>query len=461
VSVSLRALVDEPWRRREVPASELVELVLARIEATAGELNAYITVTADQARADAAATDARRSRGESLGPLDGFPIAVKDNIDVAGVPATRGSRFFAERIPEEDAEVVRRLRAAGAIVLGKVALHEFAYGATTDNPHFGACRNPWDTDRVPGGSSGGSGAALGADLCLGALGTDTGGSVRIPAALNGVSALRPTYGLVSARGTFPVSAALDTIGPMARTIADVAEMLAVMAGYDRDDPHAVEHPFDEPRGALDAGVASLRVGLPRRYFFEDVDPAIAANTQAAADVLAGLGAEVVDVDLHGADEATGIATILIRAEATGLHRERLADDPGSFGADVLRRLELGNAVTGPDVGRALAGMRDWRVRMLQGFDDVDLLLTPTTNATAPLRADADMIAVTAELTRFTYAWSLAHLPAASIPSGLDGAGLPTGVQLAAAPWHDALVLRAAHAVQEATDWHRRRPPAFP
>jgi aspartyl-tRNA(Asn)/glutamyl-tRNA(Gln) amidotransferase subunit A len=235
----------------------------------------------------------------------------------------------------------------------------------------------------------------------------------------------------------------------------------VMAGYDRDDPHAVEHPFDEPRGALDAGVAGLRVGLPRRFFFEDVDPAIAANTQAAADVLAGLGAEVVDVDLHGADEATGIATILIRAEATGLHRERLADDPGSFGADVLRRLELGNAVTGPDVGRALAGMRDWRVRMLQGFDDVDLLLTPTTNATAPLRADADMIAVTAELTRFTYAWSLAHLPAASIPSGLDGAGLPTGVQLAAAPWHDALVLRAAHAVQEATDWHRRRPPAFP
>ena len=162
----------------------------------------------------------------------------------------RARRFFADRVPDEDAEVVRRLRAAGAIVLGKVALHEFAYGATTDNPHFGACRNPWDTDRVPGGSSGGSGAALGADLCLGALGTDTGGSVRIPAALNGVSALRPTYGLVSARGTFPVSAALDTIGPMARTIADVAEMLAVMAGYDRDDPHAVEHPFDEPRGGL-------------------------------------------------------------------------------------------------------------------------------------------------------------------------------------------------------------------
>ena len=155
-------------------ASELVELLLARIEATAGELNAYITVTADQARADAAATDARRSRGESLGPLDGFPIAVKDNIDVAGVPATRGSAFFADRVPDEDAEVVRRLRAAGAIVLGKVALHEFAYGATTDNPHFGACRNPWDTDRVPGGSSGGSGAALGADLCLGALGTRHG-----------------------------------------------------------------------------------------------------------------------------------------------------------------------------------------------------------------------------------------------------------------------------------------------
>jgi aspartyl-tRNA(Asn)/glutamyl-tRNA(Gln) amidotransferase subunit A len=459
VTRSLRELVDDPAARQEAPATELVELLLERI-AGAAEVNAYITVTADLARADAAASDERRARGASLGPLDGLPIAVKDNIDVAGVRATRGSRFFADRVPEEDAEVIRRLRAAGAVVIGKATLHEFAYGATTDNPHYGACRNPWDLDRVPGGSSGGSGAAVAADLCLAALGSDTGGSVRIPAALGGTSALRPTYGLVSTRGTWPISASLDTVGPMARSIADVAALLAVIAGYDRDDVHAVEHPYEDPVADLAGGVAGLRVGLPRTMFFKDLAPGIAESTQAVADVLADLGAQLVEVALDGAEEAMTTANALIRAEATGLHAERLATDPGSFGADVRRRLELGNAITGPQVGQALAVMREWRLRVLQAFDDVDLLLTPTTNATAPRREGADMIEVTAGLTRFTYPWSLAGLPAASVPSGLAPDGLPTGAQLAAAPWRDALVLRAGHAIQQVTDWHRLRPPGF-
>jgi aspartyl-tRNA(Asn)/glutamyl-tRNA(Gln) amidotransferase subunit A len=459
VSASLREIVDDPAVRQAVPAGELVELLLERI-ARAADVNAYITVTADLARAAAAESDERRARGAALGPLDGMPIAVKDNIDVAGVRATSGSSFFADRVPAQDAEVVRRLRAAGAVIIGKAALHELAYGATTDNPHFGACRNPWDLDRVPGGSSGGSGAALAADLCLAALGSDTGGSVRIPAALGGTSALRPTYGLVSTRGTRPISASLDTIGPMARSIADVAALLAVIAGYDRDDVHAVEHAYDDPVADLGAGVAGLRVGLPRELFFEDLAPGIAENTQAVADVLAAAGARLVEVDLEGAEAAMETANALIRAEATGLHAERLATDPGGFGADVRRRLELGNAITGPEVAQALAAMRSWRLRVLRAFDDVDLLLTPTTNATAPLREGADMIAVTAALTRFTYPWSLAGLPAASIPSGLAPDGLPTGAQLAAAPWRDALVLRAGHTVQKATDWHRLRPAGF-
>ena len=458
---TLRAAVDDLTRRVDLPAAELVELLLARIADTHEAINAYITVSADVARADAARSDERRARGEHLGPLDGLPIAVKDNIDVAGVRSTRGSAFFADHIPTEDAEVVRRLRAAGAIVLGKVTLHEFAYGASTDNAHYGACHNPWDLGRVPGGSSGGSGAALGADLCVAALGTDTGGSVRIPAALNNVSALRPTYGLVSTRGTFPVSAALDTVGPMARTIEDVAQLLAVMAGYDRDDPHAAEHPFADPLAHLHDGVTGLRIGLPRPFFYAGLEPSIAAATQAAAKGFAALGADVVELDFAGAEDASAVATLLIRAEATSVHRERLDREPERFGADVRRRLALGDDISGPDVARALAVMRDWRVQMLQQFDGVDLMLTPTTNTTAPLIGDADMIQMTTQLTRFTYAWSLAGMPAASVPAGFDERGLPIGVQLAAAPWRDDIVLRAGHAWQQATDWHRRRPAAFP
>ncbi len=314
---------------------------------------------------------------------------------------------------------------------------------------------------MPGGSSGGSGAALGADLCLGALGTDTGGSVRIPAALNGVSALRPTYGLVSTRGTFPVSAALDTIGPMARSIADVAEMLAVMAGYDRDDPHAVEHAVDDPRAGLHAGVAGLRVGLPRRFFFEDVDPAILRNTQAAADVLAGLGAEVVDVDLDGADEATGIATLLIRAEATGLHRERLAEDP-----ERLRRRRPappGARQRGDRPGRRPRPGQDARLARAHAAG----LRRRGPAADAHHQRDR----ATARGRRHDRRHRRAHplhlrVEPRAPPGRVDPLRRSTAGGCRRAPssqpppgatrWCCAPRTR----VQEATDWHRRRPPAF-
>ncbi|QEC48436.1 amidase [Baekduia soli] len=456
----LRGAIDDPGLRAQLPAAELVELLLARIAETHQAINAYITVDADGARAAAQATDARRARGETLGPLDGMPLGIKDNIDVAGLLSTRGSAFFADRIATEDAEVIRRLRAAGAIIVGKVQLHEFAFGATTDNLHFGACRNPWDRERVPGGSSGGSGAALGADLCIGALGTDTGGSVRIPAALNNVSALRPTFGLVSTRGTFPVSALFDTIGPMARAMRDVAHLFAVIAGYDRDDPNGVDHPYADPLATLGDGVAGLRIGVPRRFFFEDLDPSVARSTEEAAEQLAALGAEVFDVELEGAEEAFAITNVLVKAEATGVHRERIDTDPGRFDPDVLRRLRLGDEIGAPAVGRALEQMRAWRVRMLQAFDGVDLLLTPTTNAPAPRLGADDMIEMTARLTRFTYSWSLAGMPAVSVPARPHENGMPLGVQLGAAPWNDATALRAGHAFQQATDWHLRRPPGL-
>ena len=453
----LTKLIDDRGTRRDAGAEEMVEAALARITAVQPLINAYISIRAEEALAEARTVDARRRRGEAVGPLAGLPVAVKDNIDVAGSPATAGSAFFADRVPDTDAETVRRVRAAGGIVVGKTNLHEFAYGVTTNNPHYGAGRNPWDPSRIPGGSSGGSGAALGADTCVLALGTDTGGSVRIPAALNGVSALRPTYGWVSTRGSMPVSASLDTVGPMARSIRDVAALYAVMRGYDRADPWAIEPPPPRPAAGLDEGAAGLRIGVAGGFFEDDVEPDVTRLVRAAADRLSELGADVEDIVVDRVAEAVEMSNLLIRAEALSVHADRLETEPDRLGEDVRRRLELGRDVTGVDTARAVAAMRAWRVRMLELFDGLDLVLLPTTPGTAPPIAESEMISTTARLTRFTYPWSLAWLPACSVPCGLDGQGLPVGVQLVGAPWRDDVVLRGGAAYQDATDWHLRRP----
>ena len=458
IASEIARLLDEPQLRAEVSVVELTAALLERIEGTRG-INAFITVTADRALADARRIDDARARGENPGPLGGMPIALKDNIDLAGAPATAGSDWFRTRVPDTDAEVARALRTAGAVVLGKVVLHELAYGATTVNPHFGACRNPWDLDRVPGGSSGGSGAAVAADLCLAALGTDTGGSVRIPGALNGVTGLRPTYGSVSNRGVLPISPSLDTVGPLARSAADVARVAAVIRGYDVHDPYAIDPPATAAMAPEQgARLDGVRIGIAERFFFEGLDPGVERNTRAAAAVLADLGAELREIDVADAEQAMEDCNTLIRAEALALHRERLEQDPSRFGDDVRRRLELGHLASGADVAASLDSMRRWHARMLDVFDEVDLILTPTTPDPAPRIDEVETISTTARLTRFCYPWSLAWLPAVSIPSGFDERGLPTGAQLAAAPWRDGLALRAAAAFQTVTAFHRERPP---
>lgn len=455
----LQAAIDDPGRRADVGAVELTEAFLARIDATQESVRAFITVTHDLARADAERVDRAREQGERL-PLDGMPLAVKDNIDVGGALRTVASRHFEAFVPDEDAEVVRRAREAGAVVLGKAFLHELVYGATCTNPFYGQCRNPWDLDRIPGGSSGGSGAALAADLCIGAFGTDTGGSIRIPAHLNGVSGLRPTFGTLSSRGVFPISWSFDTVGPMARSMRDVARLDAVMRGYDVRDPRAVDRGTGDHVEAIEAGIAGVRIGVPREFFFDGVDPEIAGLVTAAADCLADLGAEVFELALPGAEEAYEICTLLIRADALALHRRRLDEQPELFGDEVRERLRLGEAVTGWEYARMVERMYEWRRDMRLRFrEDVDLILTPAANAVAPPIEGAGMIATTAQLTRFTYPWSLAHLPAVSVPCGFTEAGLPVGLQLAADQYRDSLLLRAGIAYQDVTDWHRRRPPA--
>ena len=444
-------------RRGEVRSLDAVESYLERIERIDKRLGSYITVAAEHARRQAREADEALERGTILGPLHGLPIALKDNIDTAGIRTTVGSAFFAEHVPDRDAEVARRLREAGAVLLGKLTMHEFAYGATNQNPHYGACRNAWDLDRIPGGSSGGSGAAVGAGLCAAALGTDTGGSVRIPAALNGVTGVRPTTGRVSARGIFPITWTFDTGGPLARNVEDAALVLSVIVGHDAEDPVSIDRPVDDVLAGLQQGLEGLRIGVPRNFFFDGLDADVADRVREAAEVLARGGAAIEELDLPGAEQADETTTRMIWAEAYAIHRQRLEEQPELFGEDVRRRLLLGAEVTGADYAGYRQRAREWRRSIELAFRDVDLILAPTAATTAPRADDAEMIATTRRLTRLTYAWTLAGLPALSVPCGFDRSGLPIGLQLAAAPFGEATLVRAGAAYQRETDWHLSEP----
>ena len=447
----------ERIRSGGIGSAEATDVYLERIERLDGRLRSFITVTAEIAREQARAADEVLARGETLGPLHGLPVAVKDNIDTGGVRTTAGSAFFAARVPERDAEVARRLREAGAVLLGKANLHELAYGGTTQNPHHGLCRNPWNLERIPGGSSGGSGAAVAAGLCAAALGTDTGGSVRIPAALNGVSALRPTNGRISMRGVFPITWTFDTVGPLARAVADVALVFSVLPGFDPEDTGSHDRPVDDVLVQLEQGLEGLRIGVPRSFFFEEVDEDVARSARAAGELMAARGADVEEIELPGAERAEEATRRMILAEAYAIHRRRLAEQPELFGEDVRRRLALGAEVSGAEYAEHRQWAREWRRTLDRVFERVDLILTPAAGQAAPLAAESETIETTRRLTRLTYGWTLAGLPALAVPCGFDGAGLPIGLQLAAAPFREATLLRAGAAYQRETDWHLRQP----
>jgi aspartyl-tRNA(Asn)/glutamyl-tRNA(Gln) amidotransferase subunit A len=440
----------------EISAVGATEAYLERIELLDRAIGAFVTVDAEAALEQAQAADDALAAGRTLGPLHGLPVALKDNIDTAGLRTTVGAAFFADRVPDADAEVTRRLRLAGAVVLGKVVLHELAYGATTQNEHFGPCRNPWDHERIPGGSSGGSGAAVAAGLCAAALGTDTGGSVRIPAALNGVSGLRPTAGLVSIRGVYPITWTLDTVGPIAHAVSDLAALLDVLAGYDPADTQSRDLPYTPAVDALDLGVEGMRVGIPSTFYFEDVDDGIVQLVRAAAEVLASLGAVVEEIELPGAAAALAAAKMMIQAEAFAIHRERLREQPERFGADVRKRLERGKSITGAGYAEQRERARVWRRTVENAFERVDLVLSPVTGTVAP-PAGGEMIETTERLVRLTYGWSLAGIPALAVPCGFSEAGLPVGMQLAAPRLGEADLVRAGAAYQRETNWHLCEP----
>lgn len=441
-----------PLAPRETAAAR-TERALARIAASNASLHAFITVSPETALAEARAADRRAAADALLGPLDGMLLAVKDCIDVRGMRCTRGSAFFADRVAEADAPAIARLRAAGAVILGKTNLHEFAFGGTSQNAFFGGCRNPWDLDRIPGGSSGGSAAALAAGLAEAALGTDTGSSIRMPAALTGVSGLRPTHGTIPDGGVFPVCPPLDTVGPMARSVGPLAAMLAVMADASAGFAQAAE--------ALDGGIAGIRIAVPDDFFFAEADPSVAAAVLDAARVLEAAGARLVTAAIEGAAEVQEHQTRLLVCDAADLHRERLAAAPEKFSEGVRTRMLPGLSLSGIDYARSLRWLEQWRGRVAAFFEDTaDLMLTPAVPIVAPrVDDDANLATVTRHISRFAWVWPAAACPSLAVPCGFVD-GLPVGLQLAGPRYSDLRLLTAGHAFQQATDWHRAVPAAF-
>ncbi len=436
-------------RRKAATPVDLTQACLQRIDQLNPRVNAYITITREQALASAREMADEQRRGKWRGPLHGIPIALKDNIDTAGIHTTAASELFKDRIPTEDAEVARRLKNAGAILLGKTNLHEFAYGTTSAVTYFHPVHNPWALDRIPGGSSGGSAAATSADMCLGSLGTDTGGSVRIPASFCGVVGFKPTYGRVSCRGVIPLSWTLDHVGPISKTVEDAALMLDVIAGYDQMDPASADTPVPEYTRALTMPVAKLRLGLPRSPYFEGLDPDVQKAVETAIDVLAKLTAGASDVTLP---PTTGLN--LIGPEAYAYHAKWIAESPDLYQPPTRAILQRSADSKAPAYADSLHKVYLLRREIRKTFSTVDLLITPT----MPLPPIA--IAATpaqSATTRNTSPFDVYGLPALSLPCGFTSSGLPIGLQISGAPFAEPTVLALAHAYEQATEWHQRRP----
>ena len=440
----------------DVSAVALTEQYLERIAAHDRSLNVYRTVTADLALEQATAVDAAVGHGEPLGPLAGIPVALKDNIAVAGVRLTAGTHYRRDVLAAEDAPAYAALRAAGAVLLGKLNMSEWAIGGTNQNIHYGDVHNPWDPARVSGGSSGGSGAAIGADLALATLGTDTGGSIRLPASLNGCCGLRGTGGLVSNRGSIPVAWTFDAIGPLARRAEDVAAVLQVIAGHDHEDPISSGVPVGDYVGALERDISGMRIGLLSGYYLDALDDDFRIQLLAAAEQFAALGATVEEVALPDHEAAIEWTAELLLAEAAAFHHERLRDTPGMFASDVLTRLRRGESITGPNYGRGRQWQRTWQRQVLDALSGSDLLMCAGASRPAPLAAESDPLQMTGVLARFTSMWVLSRTPVMAVPCGFVDE-LPVAMQLVARPFDEASILRAAHAYQGVTRWHLRRP----
>jgi aspartyl-tRNA(Asn)/glutamyl-tRNA(Gln) amidotransferase subunit A len=452
--------IGKLYRRRKLSPVELTQFLLNRIDRLNPSLNAYLTLNREAALESAAAAEAalctksRRKSSRDLGPLHGVPISLKDNLNTKDLRTTGGSRILRDFLPLNDAAVVTLLRNAGAILLGKTNLHEFAYGVTSNNPHFGPARNPWDPDRIPGGSSGGSAAALAAGLCYGSIGTDTGGSIRIPASLCGVVGLKPGLGRVSAVGAIPLSSTLDFVGPLARNVCDAALLFEAIATYGKNERRPRVDCLPSSRGRRP------RIGVLKHFFLDTVSPEIRLPFETALVVLKKLGAKLKEVSLPYIQETELAGNHIAWAEATLYHQQAgwYPQHAAEYGEDVRVRIELGEKVTALEYLRAL----ELREKFLAGFhlalleNEVDALVTPTTPIAAPLIGEENISLGGADyptralLLRLNRPANLGGFPAISVPCGLTASGLPAGLQFMAAVTDEALLLELASRFEQAS-----------
>lgn len=444
-------------------AGAVLDEAMARAERFQEKWRAFITFTPELARRQAERVDALARRDRRL-PLAGVPVAVKDLIDIEGVRTTCGSKVFADRVAGAHATVTQKLLAAGAVPLGKANMHEFAFGFTGENETFGDCRNPWDPSRIAGGSSSGSAVAVSLGISPVALGSDTGGSIRLPAALCGLVGLKPTYGRVSRRGVAPLSWSMDHVGPLTRTAQDAALVLEVLAGKDPADETSSSRPVPQYSRELEKPLRGLRIGLPRTGFFDSLETDVARAIRGATDELSSLGADCVDVTLPYLDEVLGAHRAIIFSEAASYHRPLLEDRADRYADAVRLQLEAGLFLPAVDYLKAQRVRRVVRLAWADTFGSVDCLLTPASQAVAA-RFGEDTVQLPAGPTRLLHAYlglllplNLSGHPALSLTCGFSQDGLPIGMQLVGKPFDEATILRVAHQYQEKTDWHQRLPP---
>jgi aspartyl-tRNA(Asn)/glutamyl-tRNA(Gln) amidotransferase subunit A len=447
--------LSRAFRERRLSPVEVVRILLERIEATDKNLGAFITVTGERALEEAGRAEEEMAAGRYRGPLHGVPVGLKDLIYTEGVHTTMGSAFFKDYVPDYSATVALKLEEAGAVLVGKTNTHEFAYGPTGDRSYFGPTRNPHDTRRISGGSSGGSGAAVAASLLYASLGSDTAGSIRIPSALCGVVGMKPTFGRVSKHGVFPLSWTLDHVGPLTPTVEDNALLMNVLAGHDPKDPYSANRPSEDFARDLGRGVSGGVVGVPKDFYFEHVEDEVGERVREAIGVYLSLGAEVREVGVPNLQETLKAQRYILAADAYAIHEERLKSAPEKFDEEVLERLLEGERLKAHRYARAQQRTISSQDEFEEALGEADVLLAPTVPIAAPLIDQREVNigdyeeSVRSAVTRLTGPANLVGFPSLSVPCGFTASGLPVGMQLIGRAFDEAALYRFGHTYEAA------------